>query len=199
MKKILYILGLFTILCPIIKAQETNIIGPLPPAGTLSLKVDEVVKQNYMDKTSSSLEALANVKDEMLRDDGIKPYVDSYKEMMDEKSPMNKGVEPFKQFILKFMTDREFRDERVVLSAEELAVYKSTDHSYLFSVDVHNIDDGVPFSGWLEMSQDEAKFMNGYVFGEAIDLTTFNRSGDEWYLTEYLTFSYDDEEENEFE
>lgn len=151
-------------------------------------------KFDFMDKSSASLDDVNKVKDKVLREEGIRPFVDSYKALTNKESEFNKGEEPFKEFIRKFMTDKDFRDERIVLSAEQVEEYKTTEHSYLFCIKLDKIDEGIHFSGWTEMSADETHFMNGWIFGEAQDHSTFNRSGGLWYLTDYVTFNYNEEE-----
>ena len=108
---------------------------------------------------------------------------DSNKRMMSASTPCNQGPEAFKDFIVKFNTDKDFLDSRLQLSAAQREKYASVLVPGEFEAKNPMPKDGDEwYQSWGELQFGKAYLQCGWVDSFVDYIFEFKRDNGKWYL-----------------
>lgn len=109
------------------------------------------------------------------------------KKMMSASTPCNQGTEPFKEFIAKFSTDKDFMESRLRLSEQQRQEYADLLVPSNFTAKVPFAkDDDEYYQSWGELQFAKAYLECGWVDSYCTHTFEFVRDGQKWYLAKIV-------------
>lgn len=109
------------------------------------------------------------------------------KKMMAASTACNQGTEPFKNFIAKFSTDKEFMESRIKLSAEQREKYAAELVPETFTAKTPFAKDGDEwYQDWGELQYNKTYLECGWVDSYVEYIFVFERKDGKWYLSDVV-------------
>lgn len=111
----------------------------------------------------------------------------SVKRMENPSADCNQGAEPFRRFIAKFSTDKDFMDSRLKITAEQRSQFAALLTPESFKAMTPFAKDGEEYyQAWGELQRNSAYLDCGYVDSFSAHTFEFKRIGEKWYLAKIV-------------
>lgn len=111
----------------------------------------------------------------------------SVKRMESASTDCNQGAEPFRKFIAKFSTDKEFMESRLKISDSQRSQFADLLTPGTFTAKEPFAKDGEEYyQAWGELQRNSAYLDCGYVDSFSDHTFEFKRIGEKWYLAKIV-------------
>lgn len=111
----------------------------------------------------------------------------SVKKMENASTDCNQGAEPFRKFIAKFSTDKDFMESRLKISDAQRSQFADLLTPETFTAKVPFAKDGEEYyQAWGELQRNSAYLDCGYVDSFSDHTFEFKRIGEKWYLAKIV-------------
>lgn len=111
----------------------------------------------------------------------------SVKRMESASADCNQGTEPFRKFIAKFSTDKDFMDSRLRITDSQKSRFAELLTPATFKAMTPFAKDGEEYyQAWGELQRNSAYLDCGYVDSFSDHTFEFKRIGEKWYLAKIV-------------